>query len=78
MNIKTAAISSFARFIMGGDVFSRLINIIKRQQDKSITGHEKRQAAFEEVKIIGIEITDWAINLGIELAVAWVRSQSKK
>jgi len=78
MNIKTAAISSFARFIMGGDVFNRLISIIKRQQSTVLTGHEKRQAAFEEAKIIGIAITDWAINLGIELAVAWLRSQSKK
>ena len=78
MNLSSILISSFAKFIYGGDVFSRLINIIKRQQDKILTGPEKRQAAFEEVKIIGIEITDWAINLGIELAVAFVRSQSKK
>lgn len=78
MSIKSVAISSFAKFIFGGDIFKRLINIIKRQQDKSITGPQKRQAAFDEVKIIGVEITDWAINLGIELAVAWVRSQSKQ
>lgn len=77
MNIKSVAISSFAKFIFGGDIFNRLINIIKRQQDTGVSGPEKRKAAFEEAKVIGIEITDWAINLGIELAVAWVRSQSK-
>lgn len=77
MNIKSIAIASFAKFIFGGDVFNRLLGIIKRQQDKSLTGPEKRHEAFEEVKIIGLEITDWAINLGIELAVAWLRQQNK-
>jgi hypothetical protein len=77
MNIKSVAIASFAKFIIGGDVFSRLLGIIKRQQNNSLTGPEKRHAAFEEVKIIGLEMADWAINLGIELAVAWVRQQNK-
>ena len=77
MNIKSVAIASFASFIFGGSIFNRLLGIIKRQQSTVLTGPEKRAAAFEEVKVIGLEIADWAINLGIELAVAWMRAQSK-
>ncbi|MGZ8172569.1 MAG: hypothetical protein ACXWT0_01575 [Methylobacter sp.] len=76
MNIKAVAISSFARFILGGNVFSRLLSVVTRQQDKVLSGAEKRHAALEDIKTIGLELAEWAVNLGIELAVAWLKSKS--
>lgn len=76
MKIKSTAISSFAKFILGGTTFTRLIGIAKRQQDSNLSGAEKREAALADIEMIGLDIGGWAINLGIELAVAWLKSQA--
>jgi hypothetical protein len=77
VNIKAAAISSFAKFILGGDIFKRVLGIVTRQQDKQLSGTEKRYAAIQDIKIIGLELAGWAVNLAIELAVAYLKSVSK-
>jgi hypothetical protein len=78
VNIKAAAISSFAKFIFGGDIFKRVLGIVVRQQDKKLSGPEKRYAAIEDIKTIGLEIAGWAVNLAIELAVAYLKSEVEK
>ena len=78
MSVKSVAISSFGKFILGGKVFSRLLGIVTRHDDKDLTGDEKRSLALADIKLIGLDIGRWAINLGIELAVAWIRSRSEK
>lgn len=78
MNIKGTVISSFANFLLGRDIFSRLRGTVERQADTELTGPQKRAAVFEELKTIGLELENWAINLGIELAVAWMMTQASK
>jgi hypothetical protein len=79
MKIKSVAITSFAKLILGGDIFARIKGIVGRHDGhKGMTGPQKREAALEEARVIGLEIGEWAINLGIELAVAWLRSQAEK
>jgi hypothetical protein len=76
MNLKTTVISSFASFLLGSTIFERIKAVILRQDGKELTGAEKRHAALMEIKEIGIDIAGWLINLGIELAVAWLRTKS--
>jgi hypothetical protein len=78
MKVKSYVISSFASFILGGDIFDRVRATVARQEEKLLSGPEKRHAAVEELKVIGLELADWAVNLAIELAVACLRSQVKK
>lgn len=78
MAIKATIISSFANFILGSGTFDRIKGIVMRQEDKDISGAEKRHLAFEEFKVLGIGIASWAVNLAIELAVAYFRTLNKK
>lgn len=76
MNIKATVISSFAKFLLGGDTFERIKGVVLRQEGKDIPGEEKRVAAFDEIKLIGMGIATWAVNLAIELVVAYLRTIS--
>jgi len=79
MKIAPLAISSFAKFILGGEVFRHLISIVTYQDtSNNHDGQTKRANAIKQFKEIGIELSTWALNLGIELAVAWCRSQTER
>lgn len=74
MNIKATIIGSFANFLLGSDTFDRIKGVVLRQEEKDIPGAEKRVAAFDEIKLIGMGVATWAVNLAIELAVTYLRT----
>lgn len=76
MKVAPFLIDRFASFLIGSDVFSRVKATVERQDAKELTGEEKRAAAVSEFKTIGLEIAKWAVNLAIELAVAFLRSKA--
>lgn len=78
MALKATIISSFAKFLLGSDTFDRVKAVVLRQEDKDLSGAQKREAAFAEIKLIGMGIATWAVNLAIELAVSWLRTQADK
>lgn len=76
MSLKTTVIQSFAKFLLGSDTFERVKAVVLRQEDKDLTGSQKRESALEEIKLIGLGIATWATNLAIELVVAYLRTLS--
>lgn len=76
MSLKTTIIQSFASFILGSDTFERVKAVVLRQDEKDLSGSEKRDAAYKEIKLIGMGIASWALNLAIELAVSWLRTKT--
>jgi hypothetical protein len=76
MSLKATMIQSFARFVLGSNVFERVKGVVLRQEDKELSGAEKRHAALEEIKLIGLGIATWALNFAIEIAVAYFRTLS--
>lgn len=78
MAFKATLISQFAKIILGTSLFDRIKATVERQEQKMIAGSDKREAVIDELKIIGIASASWLINLGIELAVAWLRTQAEK
>lgn len=77
MNVKSYAIKSFANFILGSDAFSRIsARVMARDADSNMTGESKRQLVAQDIRAIGLQLANWALNLGIELAVAWARSKA--
>lgn len=78
MSMKSTIISSFAKIILGSDLFERIKATVLRQEEKAIKGSKKRDAVLVELQVIGISTATYLINLGIELAVAWLRTQSEK
>lgn len=78
MSLKSKIISSFAGFIIGSNTFERIKAVVLRQEDKNMTGEEKRQAVVSEISVIGMGIATWMLNLAIELAVTYFRSLETK
>jgi hypothetical protein len=76
MKLGSVVINQFGKFIVGSDIFSRVVGVVKRLDDTSLTGAEKRAKAIQDFETIGVEIANWAINLAVELAVAYLRAQS--
>ena len=76
MNLKATVISSFAKFLLGSDTFERIKAVVLRQEDKDLPGEAKRISAVDEIKVIGLGIATWAVNLAIELAVSYLRTVS--
>lgn len=75
--MKAYIIEKFARFLLGGLTFSRIQSVVERLADSSLSGEEKRQLAYRTLMDIGIELSTWLINLGIELAVSALKTKVK-
>jgi hypothetical protein len=78
VNIKAIAIEQFASFLLSGLTFKRIRKIVEAIDNKNLTGEQKRLAAIDGAKNIGIDLAGWLLNLGIELAVAWLKSKAEK
>ena len=78
MALKATIISSFAKIILGSALFERIKATVIRVDDKDVSGKEKREAVLSELKVIGISAASYLLNLGIELAVSWLRTQAEK
>ena len=72
----TFLIKQLANALLGADTFNRILASVKRWADKEISGLEKKQNVLSELEIIGLKLTEQLANLGIELAVAFVRSKA--
>lgn len=73
MSIKSTAIQSFARFIVSGKLFDDVKHVVSIYNSANMTGTEKRHAVIKELGEMGTEVGSWAVNLAIELAVAYFK-----
>ena len=72
----TFLIKQLANALLGADTFNRILASVQRWADKEISGLEKKQNVLSELEIIGLKLTEQLANLGVELAVAFVRSKA--
>lgn len=75
MKIKPFVIERFAKFLLGGSVFTAIQQIVSVAEQTELSGDEKRKYAFNQIVQIGYDLADWLVNLGIELAVAWLNER---
>jgi len=71
--IITQAIHVLAGLILSSDVFQRILAVVERWADKEISELDKHESVLNEIKIIGLNLAKWEANLGIELAVAYLK-----
>ena len=76
MSVKSTVISSFSKFILGGTVFAKIRDIVALYNTKDLSGTEKKAGAIKDLEDIGLGVANWALNLGIELAVAYFKALS--
>jgi hypothetical protein len=78
MNIKATAINLFANQIIGGREFGAAKDIVATLDNKDLPNEEKRQIAVERLKTLGYALAGFLINLAVELAIAYLRTQAGK
>jgi len=78
MSIQQLAISSFSKYLLGSDVFNKIKDIVQVYQNSSLTSKQKREQAIKDIEDAALGISSWAVNLGIELAVGYLTSQTVK
>lgn len=69
MNIVQNLITALGNLLMGAD-WHRLLHVVERVNDQSLTGAQRKGAAMQEIKLIGLKVGGALLNLLIELAVA--------
>lgn len=76
MKVKAVVISSFAKMLLGGSVFSQIKGAVEAWADKDLSGPLKRQAVQGYLSTMLTDVASWAVNLGIELAVAALKARA--
>lgn len=71
-------IQILASMILGSDVFTRVLGVIKRWEEKQISGLEKKEGVLKEFELIGLKLTGWLANIAIELAVGYTKYGAKQ
>ncbi len=78
MKITPIVIDRFAKFILGGVAFETLKRIVTKFGNTTLTGPQKRESVISEFKVYGYMLGEMMLNLGVELAVAWLKSKQGK
>ena len=73
MSVERIAIEEFAALMVGGDIFKDIKHAVGVMSTKDLTGPQKKAAVLSDFEHIREEIGSWALNLAIELAVAWFK-----
>ena len=71
-------IQILASMILGSDVFTRVLGVIQRWEEKEIAGLAKKEGVLAEFEIIGLKLTGWLANIAIELAVGYTKYGAKQ
>mgnify|MGYP007071645526 CR=1 FL=1 len=73
MSFKTSLLTAVAKIIVGSQLFDRIKACVFRQEEKILSGPEKRHAVTQELMVIGVSVATWVLNFAIEVAVAQLR-----
>lgn len=72
------SIQTLASLILGSDVFTRILAVVQRWTEQEASNAEKRSGVLAEFEIIGLKLLESEANLGIELAVAFLKRQTNE
>lgn len=78
MSIKGIVIEKFAKWYIGGVHFESIKRVVASLMDSSLSGQAKQMVAINEIKKFGYDLSNFLINLGIELALGYLKAQANK
>jgi hypothetical protein len=74
MNLKSTAISSLAKLILGSKLWADARHLVSTiETDTHLTNAEKRTAVFSDLKMLAGDVSSVLLNCAIELALLWIR-----
>lgn len=75
MNVLPIIIDRFAKLIIGGVPFESMKRIATDANNSLLTGSEKREAVRREFCTLSYDLAEFLINLGLELAVTYLKNK---
>ena len=75
---KESLVKKATEWLIGGELFDGIKNIVSDLMSSDIPGGKKRDAALTEIKTLGYDTADFLINLGIEVALMYLRAISSR
>lgn len=78
MKVTPFVIDRFAKFAIGGVPFESMKRIVADVNNSALSSAEKRQAVLHEFASLGYALAQSMVRLGLELAVAWMKSKAEK
>ena len=78
MNMKSYMLDKVIGWIIGGDIFMDIKNIVMGLLEEDIPGNEKRAKAIRQAKALGTTLATFLLNLAIEAAVMLAKEQQLK
>lgn len=73
LTFKQSAIKGLAALLTDKGTFARVLQAVQTVDDPATPNNEKHEAVLKQLKIIGLDLAKWLINLLIEMAVAYIR-----
>jgi predicted transcriptional regulator len=78
MSVKGIVIEKFAKwYIKNGVAFESMKRIVMAMADTDLTNKQKKAKAVTEVTKLGYDLGEFLLNIGIELALGYLKAQSK-
>ena len=76
--MKTYLLNKVIEWLLGGDVFDKIKQIVYGLADVDAPGEKKREIAVQQAKELFGNIATFSINLAIEAAVFMLKEQAGK
>lgn len=78
MSVKGIVIERFAKwYLKNGVAFESMKRIVMAMADTDLTNKQKKTKAVTEVTKLGYDLGEFLLNIGIELALGYLKAQSK-
>ena len=77
MDMKTYTLDKVIKWLIGGELFNSIKEMVLNMADTELTGEEKRAKVLQEAKSIAGKTASFLLNLGIEAAVVILKSKVK-
>lgn len=78
MSVKGIVIERFAKwYLKNGVAFESMKRIVMAMADTDLTNKQKKAKAVTEVTKLGYDLGEFLLNIGIELALGYLKAQSK-
>lgn len=75
MSIKSIVIQKFAKwYIKDGVAFESMKRIVASTMNLNLTNKQKKERAIAEVESLGYNLGEFLINIGLELALGYLKA----
>lgn len=77
MSIKGIIIEKFAKWYVGGVPFESMKRVVGIVANLELTNKQKKAKAIDEIEKLGYALGDFLLGIGIELALGYLKAQTK-